>query len=61
MIWTLKEIGNSLSIPPTTIRMRLSRMKNRRLITGYGGKYWIENGVIPVTDVISDTGVTHVM
>ena len=38
---TPKEVADALSLKPSTSKMRLSRMKARGVITGYGGKYWI--------------------
>ena len=40
---TPKEVADALSLPSATIKMRLMRMKNRGLVVGYGGKYWVEN------------------
>ena len=58
---TPKEVSEALAISHINIKQRLLRMKNRGLIAGYGGKYWIENGVTQVTDVARVAGVMPVI
>ena len=53
---TPKEIGDSLSLNSSTTRSRLMRMKNRGLIAGYGGKYWV--GATDATYTTDATGET---
>ena len=55
---TPKEVAGALALSHINIKQRLLKMKNRGLIEGYGGKYWVENGVTGLTDVSCVAGVS---